>query len=472
MELALKPDHRQTPSNRRANISARHVGFGALLLAFCTTALPLRATAASRDVVQQIATLIENNYFDATQAQSIAKDLREAAQNGRFDALADPRDLAAKLTARLQPLDHHFLVRWSPPETPAPKSSSAAAAGPELSLETLERRNAYGFRRVEMLPGSIGYIDMRTFADFSFGKPDEPARKAMEAALTLVSTADAVIIDLRNNGGGSPAMVGYVVSAFTPPGANIYSEFHHRDHTDSERPKESYPKPRLDVPLYILISGRTASAAESTAYTLQAAKRATVVGAVSGGAAHPGGEFPVGDGFFVFVSTSTAINPMTGTNWEGVGVIPDVTVDPEKALERAEVLALEAILKSSRPVKDNRPEDIETRWTLEALRAEASPIKGPPLTDYIGAYAGAEIFTENGSLALRRGHRPPWALVRIRGDVFCVKDEPFRRVLFERDAASHGVTRLELVRAGGPATWFLKGAASAPAPTQTSHLPP
>jgi C-terminal processing protease CtpA/Prc len=141
-----------------------------------------------------------------------------------------------------------------------------------------------------MLPGSIGYIDMRTFADFSFGKPDEPARKAMEAALTLVSTADAVIIDLRNNGGGSPAMVGYVVSAFTPPGANIYSEFHHRDHTDSERPKESDPKPRLDVPLYILISGRTASAAESTAYTLQAAKRATVVGAVSGGAAHPGGE--------------------------------------------------------------------------------------------------------------------------------------------------------------------------------------
>src|SRR6202012_237845 len=91
MESALKPDRRKTPPNRRANFSPRHVGIGALLLAFYTSALPLRATAASRDVVQQIATLIENNYFDATQAQSIAKDLREASQNGRFDALADPR---------------------------------------------------------------------------------------------------------------------------------------------------------------------------------------------------------------------------------------------------------------------------------------------------------------------------------------------------------------------------------------------
>jgi hypothetical protein len=385
--------------------------------------------------------------------------LREAAQGGRFDALTDPRDLTAKLTAQLQPIDHHFRVSWSPPEAPTSKPNSAVP-GPELSPDTLDRRSAYGFRRVEMLPGAIGYIDMRTFADFSFGKPDEPARKAVEAALTLVSSADAVIIDLRNNGGGSPSMVGYLVSAFIASDANIYNEFHQREGSQSERPKEGYPKPRLDVPLYVLISGRTGSAAESTAYTLQAAKRAVIVGAVSVGAAHPGGEFPAGDGFNVFVSTSTAINPITGTNWESVGVMPDVAVNSGKALERAEILALETILKS------NQPEDIETRWMLEALRAEASPVRGPPLTDYVGTYGGAEISAENGYLALRRGRRPPWTLVRIRGDVFCVKDEPFRRVLFERGtndghgegakdhSHTHAVTRLELVRAGGAATWF------------------
>ena len=130
---------------------------------------------------------------------------------------------------------------------------------------------------------------------------------------------DAVIIDLRYNGGGSPAMVGYLVSAFTPRDADIYNVFHGREGTESERPKDAYASPRLDVPLYVLISGLSASAAESTTYTLQAAHRATVVGEPSAGAANPGGEFPVGDGFNVFISTGTPVNPVTGKNWEGVG---------------------------------------------------------------------------------------------------------------------------------------------------------
>jgi hypothetical protein len=142
---------------------------------------------------------------------------------------------------------------------------------------------------------------------------------------------------------------------------------------------------------------------------------------------------------------------VTGANWEGGGVKPDVMVDSARALERAEMLALENILKSN----PSEAAAVETRWTLEALQAEASPPKGPPLADYVGTYAGAEISAENGTLALRRGRRPPWTLVRIRNDVFCVKDEPFRRVLFERDTARH-ITRFQLVRAGSASTWFLK----------------
>lgn len=432
---------------RIANLSTRFH----LLLALLCSILPLPATGAPRDTVQQVATLIENNYFDATKAQEIARDLRESAQAGRFDTLRDPRDLATALTGRLQPLDHHFRVTWSAPESPSSAAPNPPGGDPVMSLETLERRNAYGFRRVDMLPGAIGYLDLRLFADFSFDKPDEPARKAADAALALVSTADAVIIDLRNNAGGSSLMVGYLVSAFTAPGADIYNVFRSRDGTSSERPKESYSRPRLAVPLYVLISGRTASAAESTAYTLQAAKRAVVVGEVSGGAANPGGEFPAADGFSIFISTSTTVNAVTGTNWEGVGVKPDVAVNPEHALERAQILALESVLRNN----PTGTEAVETRWVLEALRAEASPAVGPPITDYVGAYAGAEISAENGHLALRRDRRPAWALTRVRGDVFCVTDEPFRRVLFERNTA-HGVTRFQLTRAGGPSTWFPK----------------
>lgn len=412
------------------------------LLLAVTLLAPVAAMATPRDVVGQVATLIENNYFDPTRATQIADDLRTRAQAGQFDSLRDPRDLATAVTVRLQPSDRHFRLTWSSAEP------GANDPGPEQSLETVERRNAYGFRRVEMLPGALGYIDLRTFADFSFAKADEPARRAADAALALISSADAVIVDLRNNGGGAPSMVGYLVSAFTPPDANIYNTFKHRsDPPGNERPQQPYSKPRLSVPLYILISGRTASAAESMAYTLQAPKRAVIVGEVSHGAAHPGGEFPVGDGFNVFISTAAAINPITGTNWEGVGVKPDVPVPSGKALERAETLALEGIVK-------NNPDHIETRWILEALQAEATPTAGAPLSDYVGNYTGAAaIVAKNAALALQRDQRPAWPLVRIHGDVFAVRDEPFRRVEFERDASGK-ITRFQLIRAGGAATWF------------------
>jgi len=423
-------------------------GWFAFAVSCVTAAAP--AFGAPRDVVDQIATIIDNNYFDVAKAREIAKDLRAAAQAGRFDARVDSRDLAAALTAQLRPLDHHFNVLWSPLQ-PAASGANAAAALPHMSAEAQDRRSAYGFRRVEMLPGAIGLIDMRSFADFSFRKQDEPARNAVEAALALVSGADAIIIDLRNNGGGSPAMVGYLVSAFTLPDANIYNLFHSREGTESERPQDSYPKPLLDVPLYVLISARTGSAAEATAYTLQAARRAVIVGEASGGAANPGGEFPVGEGFSVFVSTGTPVNAVTGTNWEGVGVKPDVPVPADHALERAQVLALEAVVAK----KANAAEVIDTQWTLEALRAEQSPRTGPPLGDYAGTYEDTMISASGANLALRRGRRPAWMLVRLHGDAFFVRGEPFRRALFERNVAGK-VKGFQLVRSGGQTAWYPK----------------
>lgn len=421
-----------------------------LLAAICVFVAP-PVLGAPRDVVEQVATLIENNYFDAAKAAQIATELRGEAQAGRFDRFADPRDLAARLTRQLRPLDHHFNVTWSSQAPVSRAPSAAASAPPMMSRETLDRRNAYGFRSVEMLPGAVGYIDMRTFADFRFGTRDEPARNAIDAALELVMRADAIIIDLRKNGGGSAAMVGYLVSAFTPSDADIYNVFHRRDGSESERPKESYPTPRVDIPLYVLVSGRTASAAEATAYTLQAARRAVIVGAMTSGAANPGGEFPVGDGFNVFVSTGTPVNAVTGSNWEGIGVKPDVPVAAEDALERATLLALEAILAKN----PNGPEALDARWTLEALRAERAPRTGARLTDYSGTYADTTISATHTQLALRRGRRPALTLVRLEGDAFFVRGEPSYRVVFERDTAGK-VKGFQLFRSSGQSTWFPK----------------
>jgi hypothetical protein len=426
---------------------------GWVLLAMGCMLGPATVRGAPREVVEQIASLIEDNYFDATRAGLIAGELRAQAQVGRFDALAEPQDLAAELTEVLRPRDHHFSVTWSQQDPAGP-----AITGATLSAGTFERRNNFGFRRIEMLPGAIGYVDVRTFYDFASGKPEEPARRAADAVLALLLSGDAVIIDLRNNPGGSATMVGYLASAFTKPDADIYDVIHYRAGIESERPSDPYPHPRLDVPLYILISGRTASAAEAMAYELQAASRAVIVGEASSGAANPGGEFPVGEGFSVFVSIGTAVNPLTRTNWEGKGVQPDVHVPAEQALRRAQILALEEVL--ARAPEGSETED--TRWVLEALRAEHATRAGSPLADYVGDYTGAVISESNGTLALRRGRRPPWTLVRVRGDVFFVKDEPLRRVEFERGPAGE-VKRFQLLSSSGRSIWARKLPAAASA---------
>jgi hypothetical protein len=396
------------------------------------------AHAANRDHVERIADLIDNNYFDPARAREVAGELRAAAKTGEFDKLEEPRDLATALTARLRKIDRHFTVMW---QGPSPRPEPARAGVPQP-----ENRNGFGFRRVEMLPGAVGYIDLRTFADFDTSKPEEPARKAADAALELVANADAVILDLRDNGGGSPAMVGYLVSAFTAPDADIYNTFKSREGTGSERPRQLYARPRTDVPVYVLTSGRTGSAAESTAYTLQAAKRATIVGEPSAGAANPGGFFPVGDGFNVFVSTGTPINPITGTNWEGKGVQPDIAVSAEQALRRAQVVALETLLAKG-------PGNVDAQWTLDALRAERAAPRGAPLDEYIGTYGDAKVEIADGQLHLQQGKRLPWKLARLERDTFFEAIEPTRRVVFERDAGGK-VKGLEIRQSNGRTAWF------------------
>jgi len=412
------------------------------------------ASTGPRITVTHIATLIEDNYFDAAKGRAIAVRLRSAAQEGEFDTLRRPRDLAAALTSLLQPLDHHFRVIFASDPDRQPSSSPSDLVDPSV----VERRGAYGFRRVEMLPGAIGYIELQFLAELAAGKSDDPARAAVDAALQLVADANAVIIDMRDNVGGSSDMADYLVSAFAPPGADIYDVIHWRNGTDSERPALPYPRPRLNVPLYLLISARTASAAEVAAYTLHAAGRAVIVGQTSAGAANPGGSFPLSEGLSVFIPIGTPINPLTGSNWEGEGIVPDFPIAAQAALPYAERLALETVLDRD----PDGPQAGYVRQILEALRAQASHRTGPPLGSYQGAYSGIVVSAAGGLLVLRQGDRLPLTLVRLNGDAFFYQDDPSRRVAFERDG--NGTIRgLRLTYANGHELWF---------PARALKLPP
>lgn len=409
-----------------------------------TPASPAPASAgqpAPRQTVEAVAARIRELYFDPGAGDRIADGLEAAAASGEFDDLTDPRDLAATLGARLRPLDAHFNVVFDPagPTAPPvrrerpPEGVRPAGPGPEA-------RAHYGFRKVEVLPGNVGYIDLRQFSNIDFANPADPARRAADAALAFVADTDAIIFDLRDNGGGAPSMVGYLTSAFTPANAPIYNVFHSREGTQSEAPDIYHPTPRLDVPVYVLISGRTGSAGEAFPYTLQGARRATIVGEASGGAANPGGMVPVGGGFAVFISQGSPRNPATGGNWEGAGVQPDVATSWSEALTRAHELALEGIVAADAARTD-------AVWALEALRTTA---EAGDLSAYAGTYGEQVVSVAGDRLSVLRGRRPPVILQRLDGDTFTVVGDPGRRLRFTRDAAG-AVTAMETLSFAGPA---------------------
>ncbi|WP_332772610.1 S41 family peptidase [Phenylobacterium sp.] len=396
-----------------------------MALALAPPVLAQPAPIDPRARTEAIAAAIQQEYFDESKGRRIADELRAEAAKGAYDGLKDPRDFAGALTERLKPQDGHFQVSWSPsqagaPDRPAFDPAKAAAAA---------RRINYGFRAVQVLPGNIGYIDLRQFAHF---EGDGPARAAADAAMALIAGTDAVIVDLRFNGGGSPAMVGYLASWFVPPGADIYNTFKSRGPDTYERPTaEIRGARRLEVPLYILVSGRTGSAAESFAYTLQAARRATIVGDHSAGGANPGGVNPIGDGLQVFVSSGSPVNPITGANWEGTGVVPDVEASPDQALVRAQILALRRIAQA--PLAE--PAATEVRWILEALD-KPRPTGPTVLARYAGDYGPYAVTLAGDRLVLRQGRRPPTALDPLaEPGLFAVDGAPTWRIRFETPGA-------------------------------------
>lgn len=405
-------------------------------IALCLFALLLSSglpAAEPREVAGQVAAAIEREYFDSGRGAEIAAGLRGRAARGEFDRLRDPLDLATALTAVLKPQDRHFNVTWS-------AAGEASAVPRRVAAVPRPERDNFGIRQVQVLPGNVGYLDLRYFADFEPGDPEAPARASIDAALQLLAHVDALVIDLRDNGGGSPAMVGYLASAFVAPGRDLYNTFHSRTGTQSEAPERPHAHPRTRLPLYLLASGRTGSAAEAFAYTLKNAKRATVVGEVTAGAANPGRPYPLGDGFSVFVANGTPVSPVTGGNWEGTGVRPDVAVDSAEALDEARRLALSALVAQGA--------GDAARWSLDALVAGPAVLPPATLTALAGDYGMVRVEPSGDGLRLHQGRRPPLRLRPLSADLFFVDGEPTRRVRFVRGEG--GVAALEMLRVDGP----------------------
>jgi retinol-binding protein 3 len=282
-------------------------------------------------IVDEVAAILPRRYVFPEVADRMTADLRARATRGEFGDTTSAESFAAQLTQHLQAIskDKHLRVRVGPP---------GGGRGPAAT----RRPDGSAFGRTARLDGNVAYVEIR-----SFGYPPETVRDQAREIMSAAADARALIIDLRENGGGSPHTVALISSyLFGEQPVHLNSLYFRPD----DRTDDFYTDPAVagrkfgpDKPIYVLTSHLTFSGAEEFAYNLQTRKRATIVGETTGGGAHPGGGVPLAHGMFIFVPTGRAINPITKTNWEGVGVKPDVPVDAAVALETAHRLAREAV---------------------------------------------------------------------------------------------------------------------------------
>lgn len=322
--------------------------------------------AERRIVLEEIAARLEEAYVLADVAARMAQSLRHRARDGGYDGVAELSALAQQVTADLHAVsgDGHLRVRFH--ADPAQVIPAWNAPSPEVELRHRRQsaRANYGFVRAEILAGNVGYLRLDEFGDPMLGG------ETAAAAMRFLAHTDALIIDLRANGGGHPGMV-VVLATYLFGDRRVHlSDFHLRGRNEVVQAWTApfVPGPTYaDKPVFVLTGPGTASGAESFAYDLQSHKRVQVVGQKTAGAAHPGGFVRVSAHLAVFIPNGRPVNPVTGSNWERTGVRPDVDVSVEEALPRAHALALEKLL--ARPGSD--PADVEAqRKALVALRGK------------------------------------------------------------------------------------------------------
>ncbi|MFF0155860.1 S41 family peptidase [Micromonospora sp. NPDC005203] len=284
----------------------------------------------NEQIIERALDRIEAGYVFPAKVVDIDAAIRRRLAAGEYDGMAGPA-LCETVTAHLHKAcpDKHLRLLWSDqPQSLDPADEDGGRA----AFVALLRAENQGIRRVEHLDGNVGLIDVRRIAYANEGA------EAIGAAMQLVALSSALILDLRACAGGAPEGAAMWCSYFFPDDQVHLNDFYERS-TGATRQfwtTAHLPAPRYtDRPVYVLTSAITFSGGEDVAYTLQAHGRSVVVGETTRGGAHPTARHAVTEHILVTVPTARTINSVTGTNWEGVGVVPDMQVSADQALDTA-----------------------------------------------------------------------------------------------------------------------------------------
>lgn len=384
-------------------------------------------------IIEEIAQLIEEKYVFPDVAEKIAGYIRKRNKEKSYESITNLHRFIEEITKDLGSINndaHLGLVLRR-------QALKGGDAQEEMYKAFFLKRalfQNYGFKKAERLLGNVGCIVIDEFSYIEMDGENVGGDTA-KAVMKMISNCYALIIDLRDNFGGREEMALLLLDYFFLEPTHILTN-QYRDREDNQIwTKGMYKVGRLaEMPLYILTSQHTVSGGEMFAYVLKNRGRAAIIGENTRGAAHKTHLFSLQSAKIdIAIPVGTTIDPITGEDWEGKGVEPDISVSSGKALDMAYKTALESIMQ-----KDvDRTEKSEMEWTLMEVEANLNPIKinQSLLKEYVGVFGERKIYLENSTLIYQWGNRTAYELEPMSRDLFSFVDKGmfYVRIQFNRD---------------------------------------
>jgi hypothetical protein len=363
-------------------------------------------------IIDAVLKTLHDAYVFPEVAKEIEEHIHQQVGSSAYKSQSMLEEFAQALTNDLRSIskDNHLLVFPYVPSEDQPEEREDVEDEDDLDATRLFN---HGFQSIEILSGNVGYINIQMFSDPLKGGP------AAVAAMNFLAGVDALIIDLRDNGGGWGNMVALMCGYFFDESIHLTTNYYREgDITEQSWTPSFIPGHRLvETPLFILTSASTFSAAEEFAYTLKHLGRATIVGERSRGGAHPVSyrTFPE-LGIKVMVPNARSINPETKSNWQGTGVTPDIEVDADRARGVAYIEALQLLIRAEQ--KPERLSQLELAMRSAQASLEPVPIEASDLMCYTGQYGDTSIGVIEGKLHYQRDGRRSYVLMHLGDDLF------------------------------------------------------
>jgi hypothetical protein len=403
--------------------------------------------ADGRTVVAEMRRLLAANYVLPEVRPKLDAILAKGLAEGRYD-VADPAVLLDRVNADLTAVAHdkHLSLEYNPrqaaelaAELAAQPAGQTEDSGPSPEQIRQAQRRNHGFTEMKVLPGNVRYVNMQGFVWVG-----PKSAEAYDNVMRFLKEGDAAVIDLRQNGGGSPEAVQYLVSHFMEPNRPLMTFHMAGNQTDRTSTLATLPAGRMiGKPLYVLTSGRSASAAEEFTGHIAGFRLGELIGATTAGAGFRNQFFPLPGGYLISISVGRAVLASTGKDWEGVGIAPTTAVDPEKALPVAQIHAMRRLASGAPP-----REKANYEATAALLAAQVDPVATAlPLAAYAGNFGERKVSLENGRLAFQRQGGPKLVMIPIGPNLFAMENDAMTRV--EYKVAGNAATGFELQRGDG-----------------------